>query len=112
MLNGITPVSNIGSSTTSSAVSTDTSQGSDNPLDGISYTEKVQQQKQQTDFHGFPDVVDNYGGYGNQQIITGNDGNVYTQLQIPGSYKGYDGNFVYIWNENGVCNHRVFERVN
>ena len=85
------------------------SQPSINPLENIQYTKKVQQQMQQSDFHGFPNIVDNYGGYGYQQTIIGGDQNAYTELSIPGSYLGYDGSFVYIWNEAGYCNHRKFE---
>ena len=84
-------------------------QASSNPLVNICYTEKVKKQMRQADFHGFPDIVDNYGGYGYQQTIIGGDQKTYTELCIPGSYLGYDGVFVYIWNENGYCNHRKFE---
>ena len=101
MLNGMTPITNIGPSTST--------QIQDNPLDDIAYTEKVQQQMQQDDYHGFPNIVDNYGGYGYQQSFTGGDGNIYTKLIIPGTYRGHEGAFVYIWNENGMCNHRMFE---
>ena len=109
MLNGITPVTDIGSHTSSQTPHHSTPQTSKNPLEDITYTEKVHQQKQQSDFHGFPDIVDNYGGLGHQQTIIGGDGNTYQKLSIPGSYLGRDGAFVYMWNEYGICNHRCFE---
>ena len=108
-LNAITPVTDVGVRTSSQVAYTNTSQGPSNPLEEITYTEKVQQQKQQSDFHGFPDIVDNYGGYGVQQTIIGGDGNPYVKLPIPGFYRGYVGAFVYIWDRAGVCNHRLFE---
>ena len=83
--------------------------GNYNPLKGITYTEKVQVQKAQGDYHSFPDIVDNYGTYGQQQTIAGGDGNTYTRISIVGMYGGKSGAFVYIINANGVCNHRMFE---
>ena len=101
-MNGLTPVTNIGQTTT-------TTQTAANPLESITYTDKVKQQRQQGDYHGFPDIVDNYGAYGSQNTIIGGDGNTYTKLCIPGTYDGKDGYFVYIWDGGNVCNHRLFE---
>ena len=84
---------------------------STNPLQGITYTEKVQTQMQQNDYHGFPKIVDNYGSYGIQTRFQGNDGHMYTKLEILGSYNGKDGKFVYIWDGLGQCNHRMFEEL-
>ena len=81
-----------------------------NPLSNITYTPKVVSQMSGSDFHGFSKIVDNYGNYGTQTQITGGDAKIYTRLEIKGNYLGYDGSFVYIWDVNGVCNHRFFER--
>lgn len=81
-----------------------------NPLSEITYTDKVLQQMTQSDMHGFPEIVDNYGNMGTQSQFQGGDGRLYTRLEIDGSYKGYDGSFVYIWDANNICNHRFFER--
>ena len=82
-----------------------------NPLGKISYTPKVieQMQKGVGEYHSYPAVVDNYGGYGEQSIIVGNDGRVYFTLRIDGYYNGNHGQFCYIWDEFNVCNHRFFE---
>ena len=80
----------------------------DNPLDGLKYSDKVKSQMDMTDNHGFPRIVDNYGGYGRTSQITGGDGLPYIKVQIPGSYNGYDGMFEYIFDLNMYCNHRVF----
>ena len=82
---------------------------SQNPLSEIKYTDKVKAQMTQSDMHGFPKVVDNYGYMGTQSQIRGGDGRIYTRLEIYGSYKGYDGSFVYIWDANNMYYHRFFE---
>ena len=79
-----------------------------NPLGGITYTQKVYAQAEQGDNHSFPWIVDNYGSYGNMTQIIGGDGNVYFCLTIAGEYKKHGGYFEYIWNEEGICNHRYF----
>ena len=65
---------------------------------------------QKDDFHGFSLIVDNYGSYGELTQIIGGDKQIYQELRIPGSYKGYDGYFRYIWDTDGLCKHRCFER--
>ena len=80
-----------------------------NPLRNITYTEKVLHQMQQGDDHLFPAVVDNYGSYGIQTTIVGNDGNSYHRLAIAGSYGNDNGHFVNIWDGRNMCNHRLFE---
>ena len=104
-INAITPVTEIGSSGNVPAINPS------NPLENITYSDKVQAQRANASdaYHSFPDIVDNYGAYGTQQTIIGNDGQAYTQLLIPGYYHGKSGNFSYIWNAAGVCNHRLFE---
>ena len=101
-LNGLTPAANIGQSSTFTQAPT-------NPLESIEYTQKVENQRQQGDYHSFPNIVDNYGSYGYQETITGGDGSTYTKLSIPGAYGSKTGYFVYIWDENNICNHRLFE---
>ncbi len=83
----------------------------ENPLDNVTYTDKVLEQATLDDFHGFPESVDGFGGYGRQFQEIGGDGSIYTHLEIPGSYKGYDGVFEYIWDADNICNHRKFNRV-
>ena len=97
-LKTLTPITEIGKPKQSS-----------NPLDGITYTSKVLKQATKDDFHGFPESVDGFGQYGRQFQQIGNDGRVYTHLEIEGSYKGYDGIFEYIWDADFVCNHRLFK---
>jgi len=80
-----------------------------NPLEDISYTQKVLQQMQLGDYHSFPSVVDNYGGCGTMTVFVGGDGKVYYRLSIPGYYGSNNGSFVYIWDANNNCNHRFFE---
>lgn len=80
-----------------------------NPLDGTIYTNKVQRQMKQGDFHSFPNHVDAFGADGKVSQIVGNDGIVRTKLEISGSYKGRDGNFEYIIEPNKTINHRFFK---
>ena len=69
-----------------------------NPLNSLTYTNKVSAQMQQGDDHGFPPIVDNYGSYGIQSSEVGRDGQTYSHLRIYGSYKGAEGYFHYIWD--------------
>ncbi len=82
----------------------------DNPLANIKYTDKVVEQMKQGDFHGFPDIVDNYGSNGIVESLKGGDDIVRTRISIPGNYKGKSGVFEYIIEPDGVtCNHRFFK---
>ncbi len=83
--------------------------GARNP-NQINYTSKVQSQMTQDDFHGFPRVVDNnLPNYGRATVITGGDGILRTQVDIPGYYKGRQGVFRYIFEPDGLTvNHRMF----
>ena len=66
---------------------------------------------QMDDFHGFPDIVDNYinSPYAQRSQLLGGDGTVRTAIQIPGSYKGRTGVFTFIIEPDGVTvNHRMF----
>ena len=99
-----------GSCTNSNSTNTNTPGTADNPLTNIVYTDKVMQQMDQGDFHGFPSIVDNYGYLGRPSQIIGGDGHPYIRLSIEGYYKDHYGEFVYIWDMKGVCNHRCFEK--
>lgn len=53
--------------------------------------------------------VDENGVCGKITNITGGDGIVRKQIEIPGSYMGKEGVFQYIIEADGVsCNHRLF----
>ncbi len=79
-----------------------------NPLENLTYTNKVQSQMCWNDNHGFPLIVDNFGSNGTISIITGGDKNKYIRVIIQGSYKNADGFFEYIYDFNKICNHRGF----
>ena len=79
-----------------------------NPLVGIKYTNKVVVDFGKGDFHSFPIMVDNYGALGIQSTVFSYKGIPNTKLQIPGYYHGYNGFFEYIYDSNGICNHRFF----
>ena len=75
---------------------------------GARYTNRVEGQMWSKDFHGFPSSVDAFEKNGTTTIITGNDGIQRNYLQIPGSYRGYDGIFEYIKEPSGEISHRLF----
>ncbi len=96
-----------------------------NPLENVRYTGKVQSAMgnrwaSRDYFHAFPDVVDNYGSYGETFPVPGGDGTVRTGLRIPGGYRSpgipgeprtgtwYDGVFECIIEHDGSVNHRLF----
>lgn len=83
----MSPVTQIGQSSTSTEAT------STNPLENITYSKRVEDRSENSKdaFHSFPSIVDNYGSYGVQRDITGNDGQPYTKLTIPGYYHGRDG---------------------
>ena len=106
-LNAMTPVSEVGPTTPPSA--TVASNGEcPNPLDNVIYSKKVRDQATQNDFHGFPEAVDGFASSGITYQQAGDDGQIYTHLEIPGSYMGRDGYFEYIWGADNKCNHRIF----
>ena len=82
-----------------------------NPLNGIKYTNKVVVNFGKGDFHSFPKIVDNYGSLGMQSIVLSRKGIPHTKLLIPGYYHGYNGFFEYIFDSNGICNHRLFRKI-
>ena len=85
-----------------------------NPLDGTTYEEKVIRQMQpnvktgKPDYHGFPDIVDNYAANGIQKTIVGGDGIARTKIELEGVYGGKLGKFEWIIENNKKINHRLF----
>lgn len=80
-----------------------------NPLSGVQYTPKVLKQMIKDEYHGFPNVVDNFGSSGKITPLTGGDGVVRTKLEINGSLNGKNGIFEYIIEPNNSVNHRLFK---
>ena len=76
---------------------------------GTRYSEKVLQQMYEDNFHGFPESVRTFQQDGYTTTIIGGDGVARTQLHIPGSYKGYNGEFLFLKEPNGIINHRIFQ---
>jgi hypothetical protein len=78
-------------------------------FNGTKYSEKVLQKMNEDSFHGFPESVKAFQQDGYITHITGGDNVIRTQLHIPGSYKGYDGEFLFLKEPNGIINHRIFQ---
>jgi len=80
-------------------------------FDNTRYTNKVLSDMEggPGEFHSFPEIVRNHESSGTISEITGADGIVRQQLQIPGGYGHYEGNFTFIKELNGDINHRFFE---
>lgn len=85
-----------------------------NPLEGTKYTSKVLQQMKPslktgyTDYHGFPEIVDNYAGWGAKQYITGRDSIERVKISLEGAYRGIEGNFEWLIEPDMSINHRLF----
>jgi len=85
-----------------------------NPLKGTSYSQKVLNQVKPNgktglpDFHGFPQIVDNYASLGSKELITGRDGISRIKVSLSGNYQGKDGHFEWIIESNKMVNHRLF----
>ena len=62
----------------------------------------------QTDFHGFPRIVDNYARFGRNEIITGRDGVIRKKIVLEGGYNSHEGHFEWIIEPNRSINHRLF----
>jgi hypothetical protein len=80
-----------------------------NPLTNTMYSQKVLDQMAQGDYHAFPESVD---GFADQSQVTtelGGDGSPYTHVRIPGGFGSDEGVFHYIFGDNGVITHRLFE---
>ena len=78
-------------------------------FEGTKYSPKVLQQMNEDSFHGFPESVKAFQQDGYITHITGGDNVIRTQLHIPCSYKGYDGEFLFLKEPNGIINHRIFQ---
>ena len=83
----------------------------DNPLKDVVFTDKVKAQMAKGDYHGFPNIVENYGAYAKEGFLIGGDNKVRRVIEIPGEYRGKSGFFQYIIEENNVCNHRLFTTI-
>jgi hypothetical protein len=79
-----------------------------NILSDVKYTDKVLNQMRKGDFHSFPKEVDNFGNLGKISEIKGGDGLLRTKVEIPGGYKGKDGVFQYIIENDNTVNHKIF----
>lgn len=84
------------------------SKSSDDFFEGTQYTNKVKEQIKQDDFHSFPESVLGFQGAGKVSKLKGGDGVVRDKLEIPGSYRGRDGNFEFIKEPDNTINHRLF----
>jgi len=80
----------------------------ENPLAATRYTQKVEAQMSQGDYHGFPREVDNFAGQSKVSTIEGADGVTRTRVELQGSYQGNDGRFVWIIEPDNSVNHRIF----
>ncbi len=78
-------------------------------LENAHYSERVLGQRKMGDFHDFPDAVDSFAAQGKQTISIGGDGNVYTKIEVYGSYRGNEGSFEwFIKHDDMSINHRLF----
>jgi hypothetical protein len=77
-------------------------------FEGTKYSQKVLNQMHEDSFHGFPESVKAFQHDGYVKPIIGGDGITRSQLHIPGSYKGYNGEFLFMKEPNGIINHRIF----
>jgi hypothetical protein len=80
-----------------------------NPLQGTTYTPKVEQDMANDSNHGFPALIDEQAGYGQAAPLTGGDGVQRTLITLWGSKNGDDGAYQWIIEPNGNVNHRLFE---
>jgi RHS repeat-associated protein len=81
----------------------------DDPFENTQYTQKVQEQMQQGDYHSFPELVKSEVTPGDVSTETGGDGETYTHVRIPGSIRDTEGEYHWIIDEEGMINHRQFE---
>lgn len=80
-----------------------------NPLDGTTYSQKVLDQASSGDFHSFPESVDGFAEPGHVTTEIAGDGLPYTHVRIPGGYNAFEGDFHYIFGEDRIITHRLFE---
>ena len=79
-----------------------------NLLVDTTYSLQVQQKMWQDKMHNFPREVENFGALGKITVKSGSDNNIYTFVDIKGSYLGRDGVFEFIINKDKVMTHRFF----
>jgi RHS repeat-associated protein len=79
------------------------------PFENTQYTQKVQQQMKLGDYHSFPELVKNEVTPGGVSVETGDDGQPYTHVRIPGTFGSNEGVFHWIIDDEGMINHRMFE---
>jgi filamentous hemagglutinin len=77
-------------------------------FEGTEYSPKVLRQMNEDSFHGFPESVTAFQQDGYITHIKGGDG-IRSQLNIPGYYKGYHGEFQFMKGSDGIINHRFFQ---
>lgn len=65
---------------------------------------------QKGDNHAFPKSVKTFQKEGKVTSVKGGDGIVREKLEIPGSYKGKEGNFEFIKESDGSINHRFVQK--
>ena len=88
---------------------TDGDSNVDNPLENIVYDNSVIRKMERKDFHSFPEEVLAFGKYGEVTKIIGRDGIERTGVYIKGSYRGRDGVFEFIIENDGkTVSHRFF----
>ena len=66
----------------------------------------------QGDFHSFPESVKGFQDAGKVSKLKGGDGVVREKLEIPGSYRGLDGQVEFIKEPNNTINYRLFRPKN
>jgi hypothetical protein len=52
--------------------------------------------------------VDNYAGFGRQELFKGGDGIERIKIVLGGEYRGIDGHFEWIIEPDKSVNHRLF----
>ena len=106
---GPTGVSSNGPSTPGNAPNGG-SGGNANSSSAITYTPKVNTQMSNSAdlYHAFPAGVDKYIAYGQVSCLLGGDGVERMRIHLRGSINGINGVYEYIFEPNGVCNHRLF----
>ena len=75
---------------------------------GTKNSQKVINQINDGDFHGFPESVKAFQDVGVRSTVRGGDGILREQLKIPGNYRGRDGNFEFIKEPDGTISHHFF----
>jgi hypothetical protein len=99
---------NRGSENRNGNLNTINQRNSNNPLENLEYTRKVQDQMASGDHHGFPSSVEGFGADGIVRTIIGGDEIPRTIIEISGGYGKYEGVFEFIIEPSGVSNHRFF----